>query len=195
VADNQTKVEIHVLQGEREIAAHNKSLGKFELVGIPPAPRGANQIEVSFDIDSNGIVSVQARDMATQREQKILVTPSSGLSEQEISSIIDDAKKHAEEDKLKAEFVKARARLEGLVDSNQKTFNEFGSMLAPDQQTEVRRILDDARSALESGNASECTEALEKIAEMGKILSEVILYDPGSMLSSDKTEVDPTGES
>jgi molecular chaperone DnaK len=195
VADNQTKVEIHVLQGEREIAAHNKSLGKFELVGIPPAPRGANQIEVSFDIDSNGIVSVQARDLATQREQKILVTPSSGLSEQEISSIIDDAKKHAEEDKLKAEFVKARARLEGLVDSNQKTFNEFGSMLAPDQQTEVRRILDDARSALESGNASECTEALEKIAEMGKILSEVILYDPGSMLSSDKTEVDPTGES
>jgi molecular chaperone DnaK len=195
VADNQTKVEIQVLQGEREIAAHNKSLGKFELVGIPPAPRGANQIEVSFDIDSNGIVSVQARDLATQREQKILVTPSSGLSEQEISSIIDDAKKHAEEDKLKAEFVRARARLEGLVDSNQKTFNEFGSMLAPDQQTEVRRILDDARSALESGNASECTEALEKIAEMGKILSEVILYDPGSMLSSDKTEADPSGES
>ncbi len=195
VADNQTKVEIHVLQGEREIAAHNKSLGKFELVGIPPAPRGANQIEVSFDIDSNGIVSVQARDLATKREQKILVTPSSGLSEHEISAIIDDARKHAEEDRLKAEFVRARARLEGLVDSNQKTFNEFGSMLAPDQQTEVRRILDDARSALESGNASECTEALEKIAEMGKILSEVILYDPGSMLSSDKTEADTTGES
>jgi molecular chaperone DnaK len=194
VADNQTKVEIHVMQGERDIATHNKSLGKFELVGIPPAPRGANQIEVTFDIDSNGIVSVQARDMATQREQKILVTPSSGLSEHEISDIIDDAKKHSDEDKLRSEYVRARARLEGLLDSNQKTFNEFGSMLAPDQQAEVRNILEDAKKALESGNAPECTAALEKIAEMGRILSEVILYDPGSMRSSDGAEAEPTGE-
>jgi len=194
VADNQTKVEIHVLQGEREIAAHNKSLGQFELVGIPPAPRGANQIEVTFDIDSNGIVSVQARDMATQREQKILVTPSSGLSEEEITAIIDDAKQHADEDRRRAEFVRARARLEGLVDSNQKTFNEFGSMLAADQQTRVRGILDEAKRALESGSATECTEALEKIAEMGKILSEVILYDPGAFSSPGSGKGDSGGE-
>ena len=180
VADNQTKVQIHVLQGEREIAAHNKSLGQFELVGLPPAPKGAPQIEVAFDIDSNGIVNVQARDLATNREQKILVTPSSGLSEDEIGAIIDDANKHAEEDRRRAEFMRARSRLEGLVDSNQKTFNEFGSMLAGDQQEKVRRILADAKHALESGSASQCTEALEKVAEMGKILSEVILYDPGS---------------
>jgi molecular chaperone DnaK len=180
VADNQTKVQIHVLQGEREIAAHNKSLGQFELVGIPPAPRGATQIEVSFDIDSNGIVNVQARDLATQREQKILVTPSSGLVEEEIESIIQDAQEHAEDDRRRADFIRARARLEGLVDSNQKTFNEFGSMLSSDDQTRARRILAEAKTALESGSASECTEALEKIAEMGKILSEVILYDPGS---------------
>jgi len=189
VADNQTKVEIHVLQGEREIAAHNHSLGQFELVGIPPAPRGATQIEVSFDIDSNGIVSVQARDLATQREQKILVTPSSGLNEEEIQSIIDDANKHAEDDRRRAEYIRIRARLEGLVDSNQKTFNEFGTMLGPDQQREVRQILEGARKALESGSASECTAALEKIAEMGRILSEVILYDPGAF-TSEKTEVD-----
>ncbi len=181
VADNQTKVEIHVLQGEREIAAHNNSLGQFELVGIPAAPRGATQIEVAFDIDSNGIVSVQARDCSTQREQKILVSPSSGLSEKEIEEIITDAKQHAEDDRRRAEFIRARARLEGLVDSNQKTFNEFGSMLPQDQQVEARRILDDAKNALESGNAGECTEALEKIADMGRILSEVILYDPGSL--------------
>jgi len=181
VADNQTKVEIHVLQGEREIAAHNNSLGQFELVGIPAAPRGATQIEVAFDIDSNGIVSVQARDCTTQREQKILVSPSSGLSEKEIEEIIIDAKQHAEDDRRRAEFIRARARLEGLVDSNQKTFNEFGSMLPQDQQVEARRILDDAKNALESGNAGECTEALEKIADMGRILSEVILYDPGSL--------------
>jgi molecular chaperone DnaK len=119
VADNQTKVQIHVLQGEREIAAHNKSLGQFELVGIPPAPRGAAQVEVSFDIDSNGIVSVQARDLATHREQKILVTPSSGLSEEEIGAIIEDAKKHADEDRRRAEYMRARSRLEGLVVGNQ----------------------------------------------------------------------------
>jgi len=194
VADNQTKVEIHVLQGEREISAHNKSLGQFELVGIPPAPRGATQVEVTFDIDSNGIVSVQARDMATQREQKILVTPSSGLSEEEINSIIEDAGQHAEEDRRRAEFVRARARLEGLLDSNQKTFNEFGSMLAPEQQAEVREILTSARQSLESGSASECTEALEKIAEMGRILSEVILYDPGSFSATDGTDGESPGE-
>jgi len=181
VADNQTKVEIHVLQGEREIAAHNNSLGQFELIGIPAAPRGATQIEVTFDIDSNGIVSVQARDCTSQREQKILVSPSSGLSEKEIDEIISDAKQHAEDDRRRAEFIRARSRLEGLVESNQKTFNEFGSMLPEDQQVEARRILDDARNALESGNAGECTEALEKIADMGRILSEVILYDPGSL--------------
>jgi molecular chaperone DnaK len=193
VADNQTKVQIHVLQGEREIAAHNKSLGQFELVGIAPAPRGATQIEVSFDIDSNGIVNVQARDLATQREQKILVTPSSGLVEEEISAIIEDAQQHADEDRRRAEYIRAKARLEGLVDSNQKTFNEFGSMLTEEDQTRAREILSDAKSALESGNASECTEALERIAEMGKILSEVILYDPGSF-SSQADEVDSAEE-
>ena len=196
VADNQTKVQIHVLQGEREIAAHNKSLGQFELVGLPPAPRGATQVEVTFDIDSNGIVSVHARDMATQREQKILVTPSSGLTEDEISAIIDDAHKHAEDDRRRAEYVRAKARLEGLVDSNQKTFNEFGSMLDNDQQGKVRKILTDAKQALESGSAHDCTEALERIAEMGKILSEVILYDPGSYSATGKArgEVDSAEE-
>jgi molecular chaperone DnaK len=193
VADNQTKVQIHVLQGEREIAAHNKSLGQFELVGLPPAPRGATQIEVSFDIDSNGIVNVQARDMATQREQKILVTPSSGLTEDEIAAIIDDANKHVEEDRRRAEYIRAKARLEGLVDSNQKTFNEFGSMLDQERQGQVRQILTEARQALESGSASECTEALEKIAQMGRILSEVILYDPGSF-SARSPGVDSTEE-
>jgi molecular chaperone DnaK len=193
VADNQTKVQIHVLQGEREIAAHNKSLGQFELVGLPPAPRGTPQIEVSFDIDSNGIVSAQARDSATQREQKILVTPSSGLTEEEISAIIEDAHKHSEEDRRRAEYIRAKARLEGLVDSNQKTFNEFGSMLDEERQGQVRRTLADAKHALESGSASECTEALEKIAQMGRILSEVILYDPGAF-SAQKSEVDSSEE-
>jgi molecular chaperone DnaK len=196
VADNQTKVQIHVLQGEREIAAHNKSLGQFDLVGLPPAPKGATQVEVTFDIDSNGIVSVHARDMATQREQKILVTPSSGLSDEEISGIIEDAQKHHDQDRRRAEYVRAKSRLEGLVDSNQKTFNEFGSMLGEEQQGRVRRILNDAKQALENGTAAECTEALEKIAEMGRILSEVILYDPGSFSAegASSTDAEPAEE-
>jgi molecular chaperone DnaK len=180
VADNQSKVEVHVLQGEREIAAHNKSLGRFELVGIPPAPRGVPQVEVTFDIDSNGIVNVQARDLATQREQKILVTPSGGLTENEIQQIVEDARKHADEDRRRAEYIRVRTRLEGLVESNMKTFTEFGSMLNPERQTAVKKILDNARKALEGGNTAEVNQALERIAEVGHILSEVILYDPGS---------------
>jgi len=186
VADNQSKVEVHVLQGEREIAAHNKSLGRFDLVGMPPAPKGTAQIEVTFDIDSNGIVNVSARDMATKREQKILVTPAGGLSESEIGSIIEDAQKHEEEDRRRSEFIRVRTRLEGLVESNQKTFAEFGAMLAPDQQGNVRKILETARKALEGGSAAECTAALERIAEVGRILSDVILYDPGAFSSGEE---------
>jgi len=187
VADNQSKVEVHVLQGEREIAGHKKSLGRFDLVGIPPAPKGTAQIEVTFDIDSNGIVNVSARDMATKHEQKIIVTPAGGLSESEIQAIIEDAAKHEEEDRRRAEFIRIRTRLEGLVESNQKTFAEFGSMLAPDQQSNVRKILDTARKSLAGGSAAECTQALERLGEVGRILSEVILYDPSAFSSEDQS--------
>jgi molecular chaperone DnaK len=145
---------------------------------------------VTFDIDSNGIVSAQAKDVTTQREQKIVVTPSSGLSQDEIEAIIEDANENAEEDRRRVEFVRARGRLEGLVDSNQKTFNEFGAMLNPDKQAEARKILDEARRALDSGSASKCTAALERVAQMSKILSEVILYDPGTFSADGATEVD-----
>ncbi|MBD3867619.1 MAG: molecular chaperone DnaK [Acidobacteria bacterium] len=187
VTDNQTKVKVHVLQGEREIAAHNKALGEFELVGIPPAPKGVPQVEVTFDIDSNGIVNVHARDMATNREQKIIVTPSGGLNEDEIITIIEDAKVHADEDRRKAEYIRTRSRLEGMVDSNQKTFNEFGAMLSPENQEIVRTILENSKKAVESGSNDRCYEALEKLAEVGVILSEVILYDPGA-ISADPDE-------
>ncbi|MDH3590603.1 MAG: molecular chaperone DnaK [Planctomycetota bacterium] len=188
VADNQSKVEVHVLQGERQLSGHNKSLGRFELVGIPAAPKGVPQIEVSFDIDSNGIVNVSARDLTTQKEQKILVTPSGGLTEHEIQDIIDDSVTHAEEDRVRAEFIRVRSRLEGLVDSNQKTFQEFGAMLEEEEQKRARRIIDAARKALESEDLEACTEALEDIAEVGQILSEVILYDPGSFRGGDEGE-------
>jgi molecular chaperone DnaK len=178
VADNQSKVEVNVLQGEREVAAFNKSLGRFELIGIPPAPRGVPQIEVTFDIDSNGIVHVSARDMATNKEQTIAVTPSGGLSEKEIGEIIDDAKKNADVDKKKAELYRIQARLEGLLESNMKSFAEFGSLLDEEKRNVVKKILDGARKALASASVSECTASLEKLGEASEILTEVILYHP-----------------
>ncbi|MEE9293265.1 MAG: molecular chaperone DnaK [Acidobacteriota bacterium] len=178
VVDNQAKVEVNVLQGEREVAAYNKSLGKFEMVGIPPAPKGVPQVEVTFDIDSNGIVGVSARDMATNKEQKIAVTPSGGLTEKEIGDIIDDAKRHADTDKKKAELYRIQARLEGLLDSNMRSFAEFGTLLDEENRNAVKKILDSARKALASGNLSECTESLEKLGEASQILTEVILYHP-----------------
>jgi molecular chaperone DnaK len=180
VTDNQTKVEVHVLQGERELAVNNKSLGRFELVGIPPAPKGVPQIEVSFDIDSNGIVHVSARDQATGREQRILVTPSSGLSEREIGEIIEDARRHAEEDRVRAELTRIQQRLEGLLDSNEKTFAEFGSMLEESKRRGVQRTLAEARRALSGNSLTECTACLEKLQEASKILTDVILYNPTS---------------
>ncbi|HXH28182.1 MAG TPA: molecular chaperone DnaK [Candidatus Polarisedimenticolia bacterium] len=178
VVDNQGKVEINVLQGEREVAAFNKSLGRFELVGIPPAPKGVPQVEVTFDIDSNGIVSVSARDMATNKEQKIAVTPSGGLTEKEITDIIDDARRHAETDKKKAELYRIQARLEGLLESNMRSFAEFGSLLDEEKRATVKKILDGARKALASASVSDCTESLEKLGEASQILTEVILYHP-----------------
>ena len=178
VVDNQSKVEVNVLQGEREIASYNKTLGRFELVGIPPAPRGVPQIEVTFDIDSNGIVHVSARDQATARQQKIAVTPSGGLTEKEITDIIDDAKKNAEADRRRAELNRIQARLEGLLESNLKSFSEFGSLLDSEKQGAVKRILESAKKALQGLSISESTKCLEKLGEASAILTEVILFSP-----------------
>jgi molecular chaperone DnaK len=178
VVDNQTTVEIHVLQGEREIAGYNKSLGRFELVGIPPAPKGVAQIEVIFDIDSNGIVHVTAKDRATGNEQRIVVTPASGLSEDEIKRIVDDAHEHAEEDRKKAEILRIQARLEGLLESSERTFAEFGALLDEEKQRTVKKALQTARSSLMSENVPEISAHLDRLGEVSQILTEVILYDP-----------------
>ena len=123
-ADNQPAVEIHVLQGEREMAANNKTLGRFQLVGIPPAPRGIPQIEVTFDIDANGIVSVSAKDMGTGKEQSIKITASSGLSEEEIKNLVRDAEMHADEDKKRRELVDARNMADTMIYSTEKSLKE-----------------------------------------------------------------------
>jgi len=187
VTDNQAKVEVHVLQGEREIAVKNKSLCKFELVGIPPAPKGVPQVEVTFDIDSNGIVHVSAKDLATQREQRVVVNPSGGLSEAEIERLIGEAAKHAEEDKVLAELARTRARVEGLLQSIEKTFNEFGNLLEEAKRSEVHEVLISSRKMLQSQSAKDLTESMGKLGEASQILSEVILYKPAAAGSSGPT--------
>jgi len=192
VADNQSKVEIHVLQGERAVASQNKSLGRFDLVGIPTAPKGVPQIEVSFDIDSNGIVNVSARDKTTGKEQAIRVTPSGGLSEEEIHRIIADAKTHEEEDKKRLEFQRIRTRLEGLLESTERAFKEFGHMLAEGNRGTVNEALQNARKALHSQSVAQVNQCLAELQSVGGILTEVMLYDPSTYTGEGKDGVEKT---
>jgi molecular chaperone DnaK len=171
-ADNQPAVSIHVLQGEREMAANNKTLGRFELVGIPPAPRGIPQIEVTFDIDANGIVNVSAKDQATGKEQSIQITASSGLSQEEIDKLVKDAEMHAEEDKAKRELVEARNSADALIYSTEKSISELGDKVDSETKTNVEAQIAELRKAMEGGDAAEIkrvsnelTKASHKLAE------------------------------
>lgn len=180
-ADNQTKVEVHVLQGERELAAANKSLVRFELVGIPPAPRGTPQIEVAFDIDSNGIVSVSAKDMATGLEQQIVVTPTTGLTPSEIERAINDAETYAEEDRRRIAAGRGKMKLEGLVASTEKSFKEFASLLPADKAREIQKLLDEGRAAGSSEDPALLEDLLERLSGAARTLAEVALYDPNAL--------------
>ncbi|MHB1345595.1 MAG: molecular chaperone DnaK [Thermoleophilia bacterium] len=155
--DSQTSVEIHVLQGERDLAMYNKTLGKFQLMGIPPAPRGIPQIEVAFDIDANGIVHVSAKDMATGNEQKIEIKSSSGLSEDEIQNMVKDAESHADEDRAKKQAVETKNQAENLVYSTRKSLKEIGDKV--DEAT--RKTIEDAASALEEAVKGDDVDAIQ----------------------------------
>jgi len=154
-ADNQPAVEIHVLQGEREMAGYNKTLGRFQLVGIPPAPRGIPQIEVAFDIDANGIVHVSAKDMGTGKEQSIEITASSGLSEEEIKNLIKDAEMHVEEDKKKRELVDARNMADSLIYSTEKSIKEMGDKIDESTKANINQAIDNLKKAMEGDNFEE----------------------------------------
>jgi molecular chaperone DnaK len=182
-SDNQTSVEIHVLQGERPMAADNKTLGKFHLVGIPPAPRGVPQIEVTFDIDANGIVNVSARDLGTGREQKITITSSSGLTQEEIDRMVKEAQAHAAEDAKRREAIEARNRLDGLVYSVEKTLNENRSKLDSSAISEIESALSEAKTALNSDDINTINNAHNRLQSASYKLAEV-LYSQHQQTSS-----------
>ena len=173
-ADNQPAVEIHVLQGEREMAATNKTLGRFQLVGIPPAPRGLPQIEVTFDIDANGIVSVSAKDMGTGKEQSIKITASSGLSEEEIDSLIKDAEIHAEEDKKKRELIDARNMADSMIYSTEKSVKEVGDKLDDETKTNITQAIDNLKKAAEGEDTEEIKRLTEELTQASHKLAETM---------------------
>ncbi|HEY0783715.1 MAG TPA: molecular chaperone DnaK [Thermoanaerobaculia bacterium] len=173
-ADNQTSVEVHVLQGEREMARYNKTLGRFHLVGIPAAPRGIPQIEVTFDIDANGIVHVSAKDLGTGQEQKITITASSGLSDSEIEKMVKEAEAHSEEDKERRRQVEAKNTLDGLVYSTEKTYNEHKEKLSPDDKGQLEQALAEAKKALESDDTQQLEKATERLTQASHKLAELM---------------------
>ena len=162
-ADGQTSVEVHVLQGEREMAAYNKTLGRFQLTGIPAAPRGVPQIEVTFDIDANGIVHVSAKDMATGNEQNVAITASSNLSDEDIEKAVKDAEAHASEDKKKKEEIEARNNAESLVYNSEKTLKDLGDKISGEEKAKVEAEIANVKKALEGTDIENIKQATEKL--------------------------------
>lgn len=171
-ADNQTSVTIHVLQGERPMAQDNMSLGRFELTGIPPAPRGVPQIEVTFDIDANGIVNVSAKDLGTGKEQSIRITPSSGLSEEEVQRLIKEAEAHAEEDKKKQKLIEVRNQADTLIYTTEKSLRDLGDKVEPALKSEIENKIEELKKVMNEDNVEAIQKASEELAQASHKLAE-----------------------
>lgn len=178
--DNQTSVEVHVLQGERQMAGDNRTLGKFHLVGIPPAPRGVPQVEVAFDIDANGIVNVSARDLGTGREQKITITSSSGLAKDEIDKMMKDADAHADEDKRKREAIEIKNRLDSMIYQTEKTINDNREKIAVGLISEAEAIIAEAKKSVESNSTDEFQTQLDNLTRVSHRIAESLYQQQAS---------------
>ena len=178
--DGQTSVEVHVLQGEREMAAYNKTLGRFQLTGIPAAPRGVPQIEVTFDIDANGIVHVSAKDQGTGNEQKVVITASTNLSEDDINEAIKDAEAHAAEDKKRKEEIEVKNNAESLVYNSEKTLEELGDKISGEEKAKVETEIDNTKKALETNNVESIKESTDKLTKVFYELSEKLYSQAGA---------------
>ncbi len=186
-ADGQTSVEVHVLQGEREIAAYNKTLGRFSLTGIPPAPRGVPQIEVSFDIDANGIVHVTAKDMTTNNEQKIAITASSNLSEEEIQKAVKEAEAHAAEDKKKKEEVEVRNAADSMVYNTEKALKELEGKVSDDEKAKVEAEIANVKKALEGTDTEAIKAANEKLTQVFYEISQKLYAEASKQAEANNT--------
>jgi molecular chaperone DnaK len=192
--DNQPAVTVHVLQGEREVASGNKSLGKFDLSDIPPAPRGTPQIEVTFDIDANGILNVSAKDKATGKEQSIIIKASSGLSEEEINNMVKDAEKHAEEDKKVKELVEAKNQAEAMINGSEKAIKDLGDKADKSDAEATNKAIDELKEAIKSDEVEKIKELTMKLTEVaGKIAQQA--YQEQAQADGSATQGDADGSS
>jgi molecular chaperone DnaK len=178
-SDNQTSVEVHVLQGERSMARDNRTLGKFHLIGLPPAPRGVPQIEVTFDIDANGIVNVQAKDLGTGKEQKITITSSSGLSTDEVQRMTRDAESHADEDKKRREEIETRNRADQAVYGAEKMLQEMGDKTAASDKSAVQNAVDGLKKAIADNDVPGMTRAMDLLTQMQHKAAEALYQNAG----------------
>ena len=194
-ADGQTSVEVHVLQGEREMAAYNKTLGRFQLTGIPAAPRGVPQIEVTFDIDANGIVHVSAKDQGTGNEQKVVITASTNLSEDDINEAIKDAEAHAAEDKKRKEEIEVKNNAESLVYNSEKTLEELGDKISGEEKAKVETEIDATKKALETNNVETIKEATDKLTKVFYELSEKLYSQAGNAAGAQGATTEGTADS
>jgi molecular chaperone DnaK len=183
-ADNQPSVEVHVLQGEREMAKDNRTLGRFNLDGIPPAPRGVPKVEVTFDIDANGILNVSAKDMASGKEQKIRIEASSGLSEAEIEKMIKDAKEHAAEDRKRRELIDARNIADSLIYQTEKNLNENGSKLQAEMKNKIEAAVNRLKESAKTDNINEIRSATEALNQVWNEASSNLYQQAGPESSS-----------
>ena len=185
--DNQPAVTVHVLQGEREVASGNKSLGKFDLSDIPPAPRGTPQIEVTFDIDANGILNVSAKDKATGKEQSIIIKASSGLSEEEINNMVKDAEKHAEADKKVKELVDAKNQAEAMINGSEKAIKDLGDKADKSDVDSTNKAIEDLREAIKTDEIEKIKDLTMKLTEVaGKIAQQA--YQEQAQAAGDATQ-------
>ena len=178
--DNQTAVEIHVLQGERELARDNKSLGRFRLEGIPPAPRGVPQIEVTFDIDANGILNVTARDKASGREQKITITASSGLSKDEVERMVREAEMHAQEDQRRKEEIETRNRADSLAYQSERTLKDVGNKISPSLRSEAEGKIQAVRDAISANEVTRIRNTMSDLESTMQRVGQEIYSQPGA---------------
>jgi molecular chaperone DnaK len=192
--DSQTSVEVHVLQGERAMAGDNRTLGKFHLIGLPPAPRGVPQIEVTFDIDANGIVNVSARDLGTGREQKITITASSGLAKDEIDKMTRDADSHAEEDKRKRETIESKNRLDSLIYSTERTISENREKVPVGTLSEVEAAIAEAKKAVEANDPAQISVQLEKLTRASHKIAEALYQQQTSAGQADAASAGAQGQ-
>ena len=192
--DNQTQVEIHVLQGERELATYNKTIGKFQLTGIPPAPRGMPQVEVTFDIDANGILHVTAKDKATGKEQKIRIEASSGLSDSEISKMVKDAESNAQADKTRREEIDTRNRLDSLTYEVEKNVKEWGDKVPADTKSNVEAAVERARTALRGDDMGAIRSAQEELTRVFSEAGQSFYAQQGAANGAGATNGESQGE-